>query len=279
MTPRRTLPITIIGAGAVGYALALSLNKKHYFIRAVFSKSGKSARSLGKKVGASLGRSQSSQIDGKGIFFIAVPDDEINNVVRWLRHSQSDFSGSLVYHTSGTLSSDILLPLKKKGATVGSFHPLQTFSKSRIGAVNFREVFIAVEGDRQAVAAGKHIARKIGARSVVLSSRQKVLYHIAAVFASNYFVTLLSVVEELGGRIGVPQRKIIRMMEPLILQSLKNVSIESASSALTGPIARGDAGTIDKHQRVLKTKRLRHISKLYAALAEATKRLASKKKT
>ena len=279
LTPRKTLPITIIGAGAVGHALALSLHKKHYFIRAVFSKSGKSARLLGKKVEAARSGILSTQARNSGIFFITVPDDEIKNVVRRLLHRGSDFSSSLVFHTSGALSSDVLLPLKRKGAMVGSFHPLQTFPKSQIGSVYFQEIFVAVEGDRKAVAAGKRIARRIGARPFVLSSQQKVLYHIAAVFGSNYFVTLLSVIEELGLRIGVPQRKMVAMIEPLILQSFQNVRMESASSALTGPIARGDVRTISRHRSVLKTKKLRHIFELYTALAKATMRLASKKKT
>ncbi len=272
------MPVTIIGAGAVGYALALSLHKKQYPIRAVFSKSGKSARILAKKIGAPRSGIHSTQPHDNGIFFIAVPDDEIKNVVRRLLHRQTDFSGSLVFHTSGALSSDVLQPIREKGAAVGSFHPLQTFPRSKIGSIDLREIFVAVEGDRKAVAAGKRIARGLGARPFVLSSQQKVLYHIAAVFGSNYFVTLLSVVEELGPRIGVSQRKIIAMIEPLILQSLKNVRIGSASSALTGPIARGDVRTIGKHRSALKTNRLRRISELYVALAKATVRLASKKK-
>ncbi len=278
LTPPKTLPITIIGAGAVGYALALSLHKKHYFINAVFSKSGKSARLLGKKVGASQRGILSKRSRDKGIFFIAVPDDEIKNVVRRLLYRQSDFSDSLVFHTSGALSSDVLLPLKKKGAAVGSFHPLQTFPRSKIGSVTLREVFVAVEGDPKAVVAGKRIALGMGTRPFILSSQQKVLYHIAAVFGSNYFVTLLSVVEELGLRIGVSRKKIITMIEPLILQSLKNVRSGSASSALTGPIARGDVRTINKHRSALKTAKLRHISELYSALAKATTRLATRKK-
>jgi len=278
LTHRKTFPITIIGAGAVGCALALSLHKKQYFIRSVFSKSGTSARLLGKKVGAAQSGTFSSQSRGNGIFFIAVPDDEIKNVVHRLLHRQNDFYGSIVFHTSGALSSEVFLPLKKRGASVGSFHPLQTFPKSKIRSVNLRDIFVAVEGDRKAVAVGKRIARRIGAHPFVLSSRQKVLYHIAAVFGSNYFVTLLSVVEELGLRIGVSQRKIVAMIEPLILQSLKNVRTWSASSALTGPIARGDIRTVGKHRSVLKTEKLNHISELYAALAKATTRLASKKK-
>jgi predicted short-subunit dehydrogenase-like oxidoreductase (DUF2520 family) len=169
------------------------------------------------------------------------------------------------------------MSLKKKGAAVGSFHPLQTFPK--MNDVDLRRVTVAIEGDRKAVDCGKRIAQRLGSRPFVLSSEQKALYHIAAVFGSNYVVTLLSVVEELGGHIGMPRRNVVSMFEPLVFQSVKNVRNHSAALALTGPIARGDVHTIKKHRDVLKTKKLKHISGLYSALAKATARLASKKRT
>jgi predicted short-subunit dehydrogenase-like oxidoreductase (DUF2520 family) len=277
LNPSKKLPVTIIGAGAVGSALALALHKKHYVIGAVISKSGRSARLLGRKVRALQTGILPARVPVDGIIFIAVPDDEIKNVVQELSKRQNDFSGAVIFHTSGALSSGALKALKKKGAVVGSFHPLQTFPK--INAVDLRRVTVAIEGDRKAVNCGKRIARKLGSRPFVLTSEEKVLYHIAAVFGSNYVVTLLSVVEELGRHIGVPQRNVVSMFEPLVLQSVKNVRNHSAALALTGPIARGDVHTIKRHRDVLKTKELKHISSLYSALAKATARLASKKRT
>jgi predicted short-subunit dehydrogenase-like oxidoreductase (DUF2520 family) len=273
-------PVTIIGAGPVGSALALALREKKYPLRVVLSKKGKSAKALGQKIGVLHARLQSAKrLSVEGIFFIAVPDDEIKNVVQILSRQDEDFSRSTIFHTSGALSSKILSPLQRRGATVGSFHPVQTFPKSTVTSGLLKDVWIGIEGDKKAVAAAKHIVHDFAARSFVLSSQQKVLYHVAAVFSSNYFVTLLSVVEELGKRIHLPRRKMISIFEPLILQSLMNVKKFSAASALTGPIARGDVQTLKRHRAELEKKGLRHISQLYSALAKETSRLASRKVT
>ena len=275
---KKKFPVTIIGAGPVGSALALALKKKEYQVRVVFSRKGKSAKALGQRILAPHARLRSTKRFGvEGIIFIAVPDDEIENVVHILSRSHEDFSRSIIFHTSGALSSKILSPLERKGATVGSFHPVQTFPKSKVTSGWLEDIWIGIEGDKKAVVAARRIVHDFAARSFVLSSRQKVLYHVAAVFSSNYFVTLLSVVEELGKRIHLPRRKLISIVEPLILQSLMNVKKSSAASALTGPIARGDVQTLKRHRLELGKKGLRNISQLYSALAKETSRLASRK--
>ena len=275
---KKKFPVTIIGAGPVGSALALALKKKEYPVRVVFSRKGKSAKALGQRILALHARLRSTKRFGvEGIIFIAVPDDEIDNVVQILSRSHEDFSRSIVFHTSGALSSKILSPLERKGATVGSFHPVQTFPKSTVTSGWLENIWIGIEGDKKAVVAARRIVHDFAARSFVLSSRQKVLYHVAAVFSSNYFVTLLSVVEELGKRIHLRRRKLISIFEPLILQSLMNVKKSSAASALTGPIARGDVQTLKRHRLELGKKGLRNISQLYSALAKETSRLASRK--
>ena len=249
-------------------------------MRVVLSRTGKSAKAVGQSVRAPFARLRSTKRFGvEGMIFIAVPDDEITNVVQTLSRGHKDFSRSIIFHTSGALSSEILSPLKRRGATVGSFHPLQTFPKSGIASGQLKNIWIGIEGDNKAVIAAKRIAHDFVSYPFVLSARQKVLYHVAAVFSSNYFVTLLSVVEELGKHIRLPRRKIIPIFEPLILRSLMNVKKYSAASALTGPIVRGDVRTVKRHRTELEKKGLRHISQLYSALAKETSLLASKKVT
>jgi len=278
LSAQQKLPITIIGAGPVGTALALALKQKKYPLRLVLSKRGKSANVLGRRLRAPHGRLQSEEFEGvDGIVFIAVPDDEIENVVRILSRRFGDFSRSIVFHTSGALSSGGLSRLKQKGASVGSFHPLQTFPKSGNTSGRLKNIWIGIEGDHKAVKTAQRVVRDLGARAILLSAGQKTLYHVAAVFASNYFITLLSVIEELGARIRVPRKKILAMLEPLILQSLMNVKISSAAAALTGPIARGDFGTVRNHRRELSRRGLEHISQLYGALAKETSRVVSRK--
>jgi len=277
---KKKFPVAIIGAGSVGSALALALRGEKYPLRIVLSKNGKSARTLGQRVCAPHAKlSSTHHFSVEGIIFIAVPDDEIKNVVHILSRWNEDFSRSIIFHTSGALTSKILSPLERRGATVGSFHPLQTFPKSNRTSGLFKDIWIGIEGDKKAVAAARRITHDFAARSFVLSSQQKVLYHIAAVFSSNYFVALLSIVEELGNRIHVPRRKIISIFEPLIRQSLMNVKKYSAASALTGPIARGDIHTLRRHRAELKKKGLNDISQMYSALAKETSKVASRKGT
>lgn len=278
LSSSKKLPVTIIGAGAVGSALALAFNRHGYRIRSVISKYGKSAVRLGKKVGAERTGLLSELDDVSGLVVIAVPDDEIAGFVRLLSRREGDFSRSMIFHTSGALTSDALKPLQKKGATIGSFHPLQTILRSRVGRNDLRNIWIGIEGDAKAVKVGISLAKNIGSHPFILSKKQKVLYHIAAVFSSNYLVTILSVVEQLGHRIGLSHSAILPMFEPLILQSLKNVKERSAAVALTGPVARGDKKTLRKHHIALQQRGLTEISTLYRALERETMRLAQRKK-
>ena len=279
MSSKRLPPVIIVGSGAVGTALALALHKHRYPVLTVVSKSGRSARRLGRRIHSSYGRLRSLALPKSGgIIFLAVPDDEIRSAANLLSQQQIDFSRSIVFHCSGALVSDELAELKKKGASVGSFHPLQTFVRRSSSSDNLRGIWIGIEGDRAAIARGEHIAKDIGAHSLVLSRKQKVLYHIAAVFSSNYLVTLLSVVEELGTRIRLPQRKVVTIFKPLILESISNVNRLTAAGSLTGPIARGDLRTVRKHRAELNKRGLGRISLLYDALAKATVHLASKRR-
>lgn len=268
----------MIGAGAVGSALALALHKRNFTLHAVFSKNGESARRLGRKVHALYGSVRSiPRLEAGGILFLAVPDDEIRNAARLLSQKGADFSGSVVFHCSGALSSKVLSPFKKKGAAIGSFHPLQTFPGAKADPGALKNIWIGIEGDKKAIILGKFLARELGARSLILSPEQKVLYHIAAVFSSNYFVTLLSVVEELGERVGLRRQMVVSMFEPIILRSYLNAKTHTAATALTGPIARGDLRTVRRHRSALTAGGLGRISNLYAALAKETAVLATKK--
>jgi len=278
LTTKKKLPVTMIGAGAVGSALALALYKKKFTLRAVVSKNGESARRLGRRLHSPYGSVRSIPgLEAEGILFLAVPDNEIKHVARLLSQNRTDFSGSIVFHCSGALSSEVLSPFRKKGAAVGSFHPLQTFPGGKSDSGTLKNIWIGIEGDKKATTLGRFLARELGAHSLILSPKQKILYHIAAVFSSNYFVTLLSVVEDLGERLGLPRNKVLSMFEPLVLRSFLNAKTHSAAIALTGPIARGDFHTVRRHRWALAAGGLRRISDLYAALAKETAILAAKK--
>lgn len=212
------------------------------------------------------------------IVIIAVPDAEVARVAEQIAGNSGSLKGMVFLHTSGALTSDELLPLKRKGASIGSMHPLQTFSKKK-ERTDFAEVYCAIEGDADAVKAARSVSRTIGARHFSIRKRDKIVYHIAAVFASNYLVTLLSVTERLGSSISLNERTMRKIIAPLVRQTIENVLHASPAEALTGPIKRGDGVTVSRHLRTLEsTKTLKQLLPLYAALGIETAQLAKRKR-
>jgi len=270
--------ITIIGAGSVGTALALAFHQAGDEIGAVYSRSASDAIKLAQRVRVDEACALVDRTKPiSGIVFLTVPDDAIAAAAATMAAQQKHWKGVTVYHTSGALAGSVLSVLKKSGASAGSFHPLQTFPKQgKVGTLE--NVHVCVEGDPAAVSEGKKLALKLGAYPFVLTAKQKVMYHIAAVFSSNYVVTLLSVVEELGSHFGMQERDVIALFNPLIQTTLENVRRMGAEHALTGPIARWDVETIRRHTNALSNKKFSGILSLYASLGLATVRLASKQR-
>ncbi len=270
--------ISIIGAGAVGRSIALALFYNRMPVSGIYSENGRTAAVLARRVGSKRFRTVRDAVQTSSVILIAVPDDRISEVVRSIKENTrtDQLKGRTILHTSGTLTSDVLSPLKKLGASIGSIHPLQSFSSRRTVTAT-EGIWFTGEGDARAVAVSKSIARSIRAGYFPIRKKDKTTYHIAAVFASNYQVTIFSVVEQLALLSGIPRTKIWKMFGPLITQTTTNVLSESPAAALTGPIARGDYKTVKKHQITLaSSKRLRHLTPLYDALRRETERLANK---
>jgi predicted short-subunit dehydrogenase-like oxidoreductase (DUF2520 family) len=268
--------VTIIGAGAVGRSIALDLFYKGVEIEGVYSQSGKTARTLGKRVNSKHSGVLDRHSRMSRLIVVAVPDKEIKNVAATIGRILPSLKNRVVIHTSGAFSSAELHRLKKRGGSTASFHPMQTFPRSK--AVRMKGIWIAVEGDAQATAQCTELAKILDANTFPISKEAKVLYHMAGVFASNYFVTLLSVVEKLAAESGIPPSLIWKIYRPIIAQTLRNVVRSSPASALTGPIARGDTETVMKHVRALSKKSLSHYGALYSALGIETVNLLNGKK-
>ena len=269
-------PVTIIGAGAVGRSIALDLFYKGVPIAGVYSQSGRTAKVIGKKVQARYSGAFDKKSVLSDVIIIAVPDIEIKNVAAVISSISSSLKNSVIVHTSGAFSSAELQLLRKRGGSTGSFHPMQTFPRTKQSRL--RGIWIAVEGDARAVDYCRRVAKLLGAHTFPISKEAKVLYHMAGVFASNYFVTLLSAVEKLAVESGIPPSLIWKIYQPIIGQTLRNVVGSSPASALTGPIARGDTETVIRHLRALSAKKMSHLAALYSSLGIETVRLAKEKR-
>ena len=206
--------------------------------------------------------------------FITTPDDSIPTVASELtwRPEQN------VVHCSGAASIDILDPAKKSGAMVGSFHPCQAFASVDQAIKNLPGSTFAIEAQGPLLDILKEMASTIGCDWIVLKPGNKALYHAAAVFASNYFVTLLKVATDLFQNFDIPTAQSTKVLMPLIQGNIKNINTIGLPSCLTGPIARGDVSTIEKHIYAL-NKKEPSLLKIYAELGLQTIPIALEKGT
>jgi predicted short-subunit dehydrogenase-like oxidoreductase (DUF2520 family) len=242
------LKLGFIGAGTVGTALAARLSQSGYPVVAVASRTKASAQKLSDAVGyCPVFDTNQEAADHAELIFITTPDDAIAPVaaeIKW-------HPGQSVIHCSGADSVASLEPAKKAGAQVGALHPLQTFASVEQAMENMPGSTFALEAEEPLLATLKEMAAALGGSWVVLKASDKVLYHASAVIACNYLVTLVKIASELWQSFGVPPQKATQALLPLLRGTLHNIETIGIPNCLTGPIARGDVGTINKHLNAL----------------------------
>jgi len=240
-----------VGAGTTGTALAVRLSQKGWSVVGVSSRTLSSAQRLARRVSDCRVCDTAQELaDVAEMIFITTPDDVIAQVcseVRWHR-------GQSVLHCSGAHSVDILEPAKKRGAAVGSFHPLQTFADVDWAVANLPGSAFALEAGEPLLSTLKELTHLLNGHWVQLKPGDKVLYHAAAVFACNYLVTLLALALDLWKDFGVSSKEATRALLPLLRGTLNNIDNIGLPNCLTGPVARGDLHTIEKHLSALDAK-------------------------
>jgi predicted short-subunit dehydrogenase-like oxidoreductase (DUF2520 family) len=182
-------------------------------------------------------------LDEVELIILAVPDDAIAELARSIHL----YGGQALIHTSGALGAEVLEPAMAAGTQVGSFHPLVAFADTERAVAALHGATIAVEGDDQLVVLLDEMATAIGAHAVRLASGTKAAYHAAAVLAAGGFVALLDAIAELGRVAGLDEAGSLAVYGPLIEQTLGNARALGIRAALTGPVTRGDVGTLEAH--------------------------------
>jgi predicted short-subunit dehydrogenase-like oxidoreductase (DUF2520 family) len=268
-------PVAVVGAGAVGTALARRLVACGVPVRAVLSRDADDAEALADRVGAAVATADEGALPGDvRLVLLCVPDDAISGVAEALAAVSHPWARTVVGHTAGAKTAEVLAPLADAGAATLSFHPLQTFAPDTPPEA-VQDVVIGIEGDDAAVAAGTALARTLGARPVVLTPQGKVLYHCAAALASNGLVALMAVVQEVlaAADLEADGASADDVVAPLVEQTWANLRAGAPEGVLTGPVARGDETTVEAHLDALREE-APHLVPLYAALSTEMARTA-----
>ena len=240
--------LTIVGAGHVGRVLGRLCHQHGAFaVQDVLARSPASAQRGVDCIGAGRAVPDYAALRAADCYMLAVTDDQIGPACAALAQ-HVDLRGAIVFHCSGALASDRLQSARDAGALVASVHPIRSFADPDAVAAAFAGTFCGVEGDAAALAVLTPALERIGARPVPIDASAKTVYHAAAVFASNYLVTVLDAALRAYEAAGIPAEVARELARPLAQETLSNVFRLGAVPALSGPIARGDYATVARQQ-------------------------------
>lgn len=263
--------VGIVGAGAVGTALGVALQRAGWPLAAVAARNPeRRARFASLVPGVRAFAEATALLDEAELVILAVPDDAIGPLAASLRL----YSGQALVHTSGVLGAEVLAPAMAAGTQIGAFHPLVAFADTERAVAALRGATVAVEGDDDLVALLAEMADAIGATAVRLAPGSKPAYHAAAVLSAGGVVALLDAVARLGAVAGLDERQALQIYLPLVRQTLDNALALGVRDALTGPFTRGDVGTLDAHLAALRA-HAPDVLDLYRALGRRELELAA----
>ncbi len=264
-----SLNINIIGTGNVGKTIGRLIVTHHAgTIRGIFNRTSSHSTHGIQFIGNGTMCQDIASLPPADITLITTPDNAISEACLTLCQNQNIKPGCIIIHCSGSLTSDVLLPLKRIGCSIASIHPMHSFAKPELSIKQYAGTFCAVEGDKEATDVITDLFKSIGSITYFIHKDKKQLYHAAGVFACNYLVTLsqqsLSCLQDAGVEKEMAMQIIINLMKSTVFNLEKTMSPEKS---LTGPIQRGDDATIQQHLKSLDSPTQKA---LYALLGQET---------
>ncbi|MDH6225740.1 DUF2520 domain-containing protein [Streptomyces sp. MJP52] len=260
------LAVGVVGAGRVGPALAASLRLAGHRPVAVSGVSDASRRRAAELLPDVPLVTPAEVLARSELVLLTVPDDVLPGLVQGLAETGAVRPGQLVVHTSGRYGVGVLGPALRVGALPLALHPAMTFTGTAVDVQRLAGCSFGVTAPEQLRLAAEALVVEMGGEPEWIEERDRPLYHAALALGSNHLITLVAQSMELLGAAGVGAPD--RMLGPLLGAALDN-ALRSGDAALTGPVSRGDAGTVAAHVEQLR----RHAPQVlpgYLAMARAT---------
>ena len=258
------LTVGIVSAGRVGTAVGAALERAGHVVSACSAVSSASVARAVKRLPDTEILPAADVAARSELLILAVPDDQLADLVRGLAATHAVKPGTLVAHTSGANGIAILTPLTELGALPLAIHPAMTFTGHDEDTARLSSACFGITAaDDIGYAIAQSLVLEIGGEPVRVREENRALYHAALAHGSNHLVTLVvDAVEALRASLqgdellgqqlvdGDPGGVAERVLQPLLSAALDN-ALRRGPSALTGPVARGDAAAVDTHLRVL----------------------------
>jgi predicted short-subunit dehydrogenase-like oxidoreductase (DUF2520 family) len=242
------LSVGVVSAGRVGAVLGAALSRAGHRVVSVAAVSDASRKRAELLVPNAVVRPADAVAADVDLLLIAVPDDALAALVTGLAAAATMRRGTLVAHTSGAHGVGVLSPLTEIGALPLALHPVMTFTGTDVDLQRLDGASWGVTSDEVMRPIAETLVIEMGGEPSFIVEELRPLYHAGLAFAANHLVTLVAQADDLLHASGVDQPQ--RMLGPLLGAALDN-ALRSGDRALTGPVARGDSGTVAKHLQTL----------------------------
>ncbi len=257
--------VGIVGPGKAGVSLGFALSRAGH---KVFLH-GRQAKNLPVPLELTWGGTP-PWLSAVDIVCLAVPDGAIESCAAELARSRHVEPRHAVLHLSGVLGSTVLAPLAPTGASLGSFHPVQSLHDPLTAPEGLKGASVIVEGDETARRQATELGRSLGLHPILVTADQKPLFHVAEMLASNFVVVLGAAGENLLERAGLRGQEIWQVLAPVFAGTLENMRRSGTRVAFGGPLDRGEDEAVRRHLGALPEP----IRELYRALSRAALELA-----
>lgn len=260
------LAVGVVGAGRVGSVLGGALQRAGHRVVALSAVSSASRRLARRHLPDVPVRDVADVVAAAELVLLAVPDDELRPLVDGLAETERWRSGQLVAHVSGAHGIGVLAPVVRAGGLPLALHPVMTFTGRPEDADRIAGVSYGITAPDPLRPVAEALVVEMGGEPVWIPEPMRPLYHAALAMGANNIVTLVAESVALLKRAGVENPTL--MLGPLLGAALDN-ALRSGDAALTGPVSRGDAGTVAGHLATLRSNAPESVP-AYVALARLT---------
>ena len=267
------LAIGVVGTGRVGAVLGAALARAGHRVVAAYAVSVASRQRAHALLPGVPLVTPHEVFEASELVVLAVPDDVLPTLVEGLVATGSVRTGQIIAHTSGGYGIDVLEPATRAGALPLALHPAMTFTGTALDLERLAGAMFGVTAPEPLWPVSEALVVEMGSEPIRIAESDRMLYHAALAHGANHLVTLVNDAMDLLREAGVAEPD--RTLAPLLSAALDNV-LRQGDAALTGPVARGDAGTVARHVSAIEGVASEAVA-AYVALARrtATRALAS----
>lgn len=240
----------IIGPGRVGTALAMALDRAGYDVVAVAGRGQARIEDFRRRLPGASALPAADAARAAELVVVCVPDDALAGMVRSVARDDGVADGSRWVHVAGGFGTEVLRPARLAGARVAACHPAQTFPDPDVGAAGLPGTAWAVTAGEADLGWARVLVTDLRGSPLTVAEGNRTLYHTGLVVGANATSAVVTLARDLLLGAGVPDPR--PFLAPLSTTAAGNAA-ERGAAALTGPVRRGDAGTVDRQLSELRT--------------------------